>query len=194
MKKGIVFMLGVFFSSMLLAQVDVYKVEASKSYENRTKTVYLSLNADIDAETAKMIENALEAQSDIHKFSFYAAPNYQKCMFTVDNAVFEDEIIALINEVIYDAKPDSYYNTEFINQSFFENYYKVVFKLNKKMDAEIVQQIHLALKESRFITDVNSVGDMQFEIFSSEKMYPEQVNHVLSPWNVGVNEASIKQK
>lgn len=193
MKKGIVFMLGVFFSSMLLAQVDAYKVEASKTYENRTKTVYLSLNADIDAETAKMIENALEAQSDIHKFSFYAAPNYQKCMFTADNAVHEDEIIALMNEVIYtNAEIISEPERDFRNRGFIQNLHAISFTLDMEIDSDLLQEVIIRFKESDLIIDVDYEGKSHFKVTSNQLLYPQDIENLLLEWDIKIVKEDIK--
>ncbi len=198
MKNGIIHIVlvltGCVFATGLTAQVDSYTVKASKTYENKTKTVYLNLNADLDAETADMIESALESQSGIHKFSFYAAPDYQECMFTVNAGVHEDEIIALMNEVVFEASPSSVFENEFANRGRQGDYYKVVFELDRLPDDDIIKSIHLSLKESDFITDVNYRDEGRFEIFAYEPMYPEQVNKLLKQHGLRIRDSSIKQK
>jgi hypothetical protein len=194
MKKAVLLIAGLCVTALLFAQVDSYTVAASKTYENRTKTVYLNLSAVLDAETAKMIEQGMEAQSDIHRFSFYAAPNYQKCMFTSALNVHEDEIMALMNEFIYEVNPSTVFQTEFANRGRQGDYYKVVFELDRLPDDDIIKAIHLSLKESDFITDVNYRDKARFEIFAFEPMYPEQVSQLLEQYNVKISQASIKQK
>jgi hypothetical protein len=192
MKKAVLLIAGLCVTALLFAQVDSYTVAASKSYENRTKTVYLNLSAVLDAETAKMIEQGMEAQSDIHRFSFYAAPDYQKCMFTSALNVHEDEIMALMNEFVYEVKPFDVFQTEFANRGRQGDYYKVVFELDRLPDDDIIKAIHLSLKESDFITDVNYRDKARFEIFAFEPMYPEQVSQLLEQYNVKISQASIK--
>lgn len=194
MKKGILSLVAFFIATVLFAQVDSYTVAASKTYENRTKTVYLNLSAVLDAETAELIEQGMEAQSDIHRFSFYAAPDYQKCMFTTAPNVHEDEIIALMNEFVYEVNPSTVYQTEFANHGRQGNYYKVVFELDRLPDDDIIKTIHLSLKESDFITDVNYRDNARFEIFAYEPMYPDQVNQLLEQYDVKISQASITQK
>jgi hypothetical protein len=194
MKKGILSLVAFFVATVICAQVDSYTVAASKTYENRTKTVYLDLSAVLDAETAKIIEQGMEAQSDIHRFSFYAAPNYQKCMFTSAPNVHEDEVMALMNEFVYEVNPSTVFQAEFANFGRQGDYYKVVFELDRLPDDDIIQAIHLSLKESDFITDVNYRDKARFEIFAFEPMYPEQVSQLLEQYNVKISQASIKQK
>ncbi|MEA1875205.1 MAG: hypothetical protein U9N51_12385 [Bacteroidota bacterium] len=194
MKKGILSLVVFFIATVLFAQVDSYTVAASKTYENRTKTVYLDLSAVLDAETAKMIEQGMVAQSDIHKFSFYAAPNYEKCMFTSALNVHEDEILALMNEFIYEVNPATMFQTEFTNHGNQGDYYKVVFVLDRLPDDDVIKAIHLSLKESDFITDVNYRDKARFEIYAFEPMYPEQVNQLLEQYNVKISQTSITQK
>jgi hypothetical protein len=182
------------FASLSFGQVDYHKILASKTYDNNTKTVYLELNGVLDAETADMIESALESQPDIHKFSFYAAPDYQKCMFTSDTGVSEDVILALMNELVYDVKPTSSFENEFAHTGRLGDYYKVVFDLNRLPDNDVIQAIHLSLKESDFITDVNYRDEGRFEIFAYEPMYPDQVNQLLEQYDVKISQASITQK
>lgn len=179
---------------MSFGQVDYYKVIGSKTYDNNTKTVYLELNAVLDAETVEMIEAALESQSDIHKFSFYARPNFKKCMFTANVSVHEDEIIALMNEVVYDAVPASSFETKFAHTGRQGDYYKVVFVLDRLPDDDVIKAIHLSLKESDFITDVNYRDKARFEIYAFEPMYPEQVNQLLEQYDVKISQTSITQK
>ena len=194
MKRLILLSFLVCFAAMSFGQVDYYKIIASKKYENNTKTVYLELDGILDAETASMIEIALEAQPDIHKFSFYAEPNYKKCMFTANVSVHEDEIQALMNEVVFDTKPTAGYEPEFAHAGRQGDYYKVVFELDRLPEDDIIQAIHLSLKESDFITDVNYRDNARFEIFAFEPMYPDQVNQLLEQYDVKISQASIKQK
>lgn len=194
MKKLLFFTAIMILANTLFSQVDYYKVMGSKTYDNNTKTVYLDLNGVIDAETARMIEITLEAQTDIHKFSFYAEPNFNKCMFTANVSVHEDEIQALMNEVVYDTKPTAGYGSEFAHAGRQGDYYKVVFELDPLPDEDVIKTIHLSLKESDFITDVNYRDKGQFEIFAYEPMYPEQVSQLLEQYNVKISQNSITQK
>lgn len=194
MKKIVLVISGVLLSSMLFSQVDSYTIEASKTYEDHTKTVYLNLVGVLDGDLAKQIEATLEAQSDIHKFSFYANPDFKKCMFTANTSVDVDEIIALINETVYDANPPEGSQIVFANQAQYENYFKAVFDLDRQPDDEVIKYIQNTLKESDFISDVNYKGNAHFEIFAYEPLYVERVNQLLQQFDVEISESSLKQK
>lgn len=193
MKKIVLVISGMLLSSMLFSQVDSYTIEASKTYEDHTKTVYLNLVGVLDGDLAKQIEANLEAQSDIHKFSFYAKPEYTKCMFTVDVGVNEDEIVALINEVIFDAEAQIN-EREFVKMTQYGNYYKVSFELNQLPADEILKHIYIALKESDFISDVNYLGGKRFEVYAYSQIRPIQINQLLQQFDVEISESSLKQK
>ena len=49
---------------------------------------------------------------------------------------------------------------DFANKGRINEYYRARFELDKQVDAQMLEEIHNALKESEKITDVNRCGDL----------------------------------
>ena len=78
MKKLYLFTITMLSVVYLSAQVKDFTVVSSKEYENNTRTSYLELNADLDIESALVIEKELEQNADFSRFSFYTKQNLSK--------------------------------------------------------------------------------------------------------------------
>ncbi|MDA3882937.1 MAG: hypothetical protein PF481_06610 [Bacteroidales bacterium] len=184
----------VCFAGFGYGQVDNYTIVASKTYDNNTKTVYLELNGTLDSEIAGIIKKTLEEQPDIHTFSFYAEPNYNKCMYTANVSVHEDAIIALINEVVSEMQSAPVSEIQFVDQERKGYYYKVNFKLDYLPKDDVVKAIYHSLKQSDFIINVNYLENAHFEIFSFRNLYPKEINQLIKQYDIKISEAGITQK
>jgi len=80
---------------------------------------------------------------------------------------------------------------DFADKGRINEYYRAIFEIDKQVDAQMLEEIHNALKESEKITDVNRCGDGCFEIYAYEELFPEDVNTVLSHYGVGINNNSL---
>jgi hypothetical protein len=80
---------------------------------------------------------------------------------------------------------------DFSQRSMQQEYYKVVFEIDKQVDEQMLDEIHNALKESEKITDVNRCGEGCFEIYSYEEIVPEYVSEIISKYGVEINTRSL---
>ncbi len=83
---------------------------------------------------------------------------------------------------------------DFANKGRLNEYYRAIFELDKQVEAQMLDEIHNALKESEKITDVNRCGDMCFEIYSYEEIYPEYVEDIILPYGVNISERSLTEE
>jgi len=80
---------------------------------------------------------------------------------------------------------------DFSQRGMQQEYYKVVFEIDRQVDEQMLDEIHNALKESEKITDVNRCGEGCFEIYSYEEIVPEYVSEILSKYGVDINTRSL---
>ncbi len=191
MRKSFFIMIAMLSVIYLNAQVKSFNVISSKTYVNNTKTSYISLNANIDNETALIIEKEIEEHPDISKFSFYAKPIFTKCMFTTNTSLDEQMVIDLINDVINNYFDDNIKQT-FGNSSFINGYYKVEFRINESLNSETVKEIQLKFKNNELIYDVNYLGNSKFEIFTIIEIFPNDIKAMLDEWKMDINPEDIK--
>ncbi len=83
---------------------------------------------------------------------------------------------------------------DFANKGRLNEYYRAIFELDKQVDAQMLEEIHNALKESDKITDVNRCGDVCFEIYSYEEIYPEYVENIILQYGVNISERSLTEE
>lgn len=83
---------------------------------------------------------------------------------------------------------------DFADKGRINEYYRAIFELDKQVDAQMLEEIHNALKESEKITDVNRCGDGCFEIYAYEEIYPEYVEDIILQYGVNISERSLIEK
>jgi len=175
------------------AQIDSYVVDASKVYENNTRTSYLTLYGNWDTKIAEIIQQEVIARPGVKEFSFYDASDLAKCMFISETSVDENAIVGIINEVI------ASFETEGENQdirvfgnSFYENeVYRVVFTLDGVQDHQVITEIYKAFKNDDDISDVNFNNDA-WELFSPNQLSPCDIESLVKDWGLTISEESIK--
>ena len=100
MKKTFILVILLLFGFIVSAQVSAYAVDASKSYDNNTKTVYLSLEGNYNETQARFVEIEILHNPEIRHFSFYDKSNSKKCMYNADISFDDTRILELINDLI----------------------------------------------------------------------------------------------
>mgnify|MGYP000851232747 FL=1 len=83
---------------------------------------------------------------------------------------------------------------DFADKGRINEYYRAIFEIDKQVDAQMLEEIHNALKESEKITDVNRCGDGCFEIYAYEEIYPKYVEDIILQYGVNISERSLIEK
>lgn len=81
------------------AQLVSYNIDASKTYENGTKTVYLTLEGEITNQVRSEFERECKTRSSVSMFRYYDAENPAKCMFTADESFDDAELDQIVSNV-----------------------------------------------------------------------------------------------
>ncbi len=177
----------------LNAQVKSFDVISSKTYENNTRTSYIHLDADLDAETAIIIEKELEQHPDISRFSFYAKPNLSKCMFTTNISVDEQIVVDLMNDAIFtNTETTTIAKRDFRSRGFINNLHVTSFALDFDIDSDLLQEIMTSFKENDLIIDVDYDSKSRFKISSNELIYPQYIEDLLLEWEIEIVKEDIK--
>lgn len=100
MKKTFILVILLVAGFFVQAQVLSYGIDASKSYDNNTKTVYLSLEGFYTETQARFIEKEILLIPEIKHFSFYDQSNSKKCMYSSDVSFDDTEILEILNYLI----------------------------------------------------------------------------------------------
>jgi len=194
MKKLYLFTITLLSVVYLSAQVKDFSIVSSKTYENNTRTSYLLLDANLDDDTAILIEKELEQHPDISRFSFYAKPNLSKCMFTTNISIDEQVVVDLMNDVIYtNGNNTEIPERQFKNLAHINDFYKANFTLDIEDDYDLMNEIYRIFKESDIISDVNYKGNSSFEIYTLEEISPDEVEKLLLNWDIKIKKEFIKQ-
>ena len=185
MKKLYLFTITLLSVVYLSAQVKDFTIVSSKTYENNTRTSYLTLDANLDDDTAILIEKELEQHPDISRFSFYAKPNLSKCMFTTNISLDEQMVVDLMNEITY-----NFDNTASIKKFKKTNYdgkiYAVAFKLEMPQNKDYIKDaVNLLNKDDKF-TDINIIDDIHFELRSYEPINADYVISVFDEFGLKI--------
>lgn len=177
----------------LQAQIKNYDVVASKTYENGTRTAYLEIEAELDHDLAVIITKELESNPDIHKFSFYAEPDFTKLMFTSNISVDEQMVVDLMNEVLFSDYPsDQISERDFRNRGFINNLHVTNFTLDFDVDSDLAADIINVFKESDLIIDVDYFGKSEFRLTSDELVFPQDIENLLLEWEIKIKKEDIK--
>ncbi len=185
MKKLYLFTITLLSVVYLSAQVKDFTIVSSKTYENNTRTSYLTLDANLDDDTAILIEKELEQHPDISRFSFYAKPNLSKCMFTTNISLDEQMVVDLMNEITY-----NFDNTASIKKFKKTNYdgkiYAVAFKLEMPQNKDYIKDaVNLLNKDNKF-TDIDIIDDIHFELRSYEPINADYVISVFDEFGLKI--------
>jgi len=179
MKKLYLFTITLLSVVYLSAQVKDFTIVSSKTYENNTRTSYLTLDANLDDDTAILIEKELEQHPDISRFSFYAKPNLSKCMFTTNISLDEQMVVDLMNEITY-----NFDNTASIKKFKKTNYdgkiYAVAFKLEMPQNKDYIKDAVNLLNKDDIIDDIH------FELRSYEPINADYVISVFDEFGLKI--------
>ena len=193
MKKVILFFVMAVYAMTLFSQVNSFKIDASKTYEDGKKTSYLTLCGQIDVDDTILVEEELESLPGVYKFSFYNSKDLSKCMFTSDLSIDEALIVDMIYDVIdaikeEDANIDQGKHMQFSESSLLNNYYSVRFEINDLSpdDNKLVLEITHTFKDNPMISDVNYNNGI-WELFSQQSIKPTDIEEIISFWGLSIN-------
>ncbi|MGM0626075.1 MAG: hypothetical protein ACQES0_09365 [Bacteroidota bacterium] len=99
MRKALLLLCALILVMNGSAQLVSYNIDASKTYENGTKTVYLTLEGEITGQLRSEFEREFKTRSSVSMFRYYDAENPAKCMYTADESFGETELDQIISNV-----------------------------------------------------------------------------------------------
>jgi hypothetical protein len=178
-KAGFVFLLLLSVFS-INAQIKSFVVDASKVYDNNTRTVYLTIEWDFDNEMVEKVSTIIQEHPDIKLFSFYNSQDYRKLMFTSDLSIDEAVVVDLINDAILSEDQ----NNELVRYEFAksENHggeYIVSFKIEGISSSEQSNRICDEFKKLEIFNDILIDFDSNCTLRSNQVIDYSTVNHVI---------------
>jgi hypothetical protein len=99
MRRLIVSLIILAISLPVFSQMVDYTIESQKSYDNGTKTVYLSFQGDFNEHVRAVLEREFKTRVAIKQFSFYNQNDPTKLMYTATSSFGEQELDDIIAEV-----------------------------------------------------------------------------------------------
>lgn len=81
-------------------QLQILSVDASKTYNNNTRTSYATLNRVVDEKTAQLLGEKMETYSHIQRFSFFNKGDYSQIMFTAEGSLSDEAIVEILNREV----------------------------------------------------------------------------------------------
>ena len=188
--KRVLFLLFVCFSSYVcFAQIVHFDIVSSKTYENNTRTFYLTLVGDYDKSLCDEISSELESYPEIQKFSFYDKSDLMKCMFTADLAFDAEKIVQLINDMVVSGNNSN--SLSFANIWKNQNGYEIFFQIDEIVsDLQRRQIEEVLMKDSRIMNAVVNMDDCK--IISTELLSPLYIQDILNKFGIIIRQSSIK--
>lgn len=189
MKKVLVLLFACVSFFWCSAQIVHYDIVSSKTYENNTRTSYLTLVGDYDKTLCDEITSELESYPEIQKFAFYDKTNLMKCMFTAELSFDEEKIVQLINDIV-DGGGNSG-SLSFVN--IWENTtgYEIFFQIDDITGDLQRRQIEEVLMKDPNITNA-VVNSNDCKIFITELLSPDYIQAILDKFTVKIRPSSIK--
>ncbi len=125
MKNLMVFLGLLLIGSLGFAQIESYNIESSKTYDDGTKTAYLSLEGDFTQQLRACFEEEIKHTEAIQMFRFYDSGNPGKCMITssVDFTIEAlESLIQKVNSAFEKSVKQSKVNISEFDILLFESY------------------------------------------------------------------------
>lgn len=188
--KRVLLLLFVCFSSFVcFAQIVHFDIVSSKTYENNTRTFYLTLVGDYDKSLCDEISSELESYPEIQKFSFYDKTDLMKCMFTADLTFDAETIVQLINDIVVsgDNSNSLSFTSVWKNQAGYEIFFQID-DITSDLQRRQIEEV--LMKDSKITNAVVNKDDCK--IFSSEQLSPLYVQEILNKFSVEIRQSSIK--
>lgn len=182
----------LFVVSISYGQVKSYTIDASKTYDDGTRTSYLTLEADLEADLIKVIEIELGNHPDIMKFSFFDKSDYRKCMFESSAKITEEMVIEMFNDVIDNYTPHTPKEREFSKSESGDSFKYVYFEVAGAMKESEIKEFVEVLVHDKQIMSVERFDDGAYKIKAFPDLTADYVNNLLAKYNAKIAEEYIK--
>lgn len=189
----------------LFSQIQLVSTDATKYYPDDTRITYMQLSQfPVDVDFLKFIE--LEVLSNTSILRFDLAKDGTTCFYEAHKDITEEMVVEAINdayqmyfttqapkskEVSYSPDEKQVY-ADFSKRGILNEYYICWFSLNMNEDNDLIKDIIGVFKGSGFISDVNYNGNSSFEVYSKDRIYPEQIETLLAKWGITIKKESLK--
>jgi hypothetical protein len=192
MKKSILLIAISMFAICLNAQIKSFTIDGSKVYENGTRTAYLSIDGDFDADLASIVTAEIKSNPDFKNFSFYASPDFSKLMFTADKSLTEQMVVDLINEIAFGQSDDSRLKSLSFAKVEIINGNKVIYFECKGLNDQMhLKDFHEVLVGNPDIISVEIDDNQLFKLTLKNDIRPEYIQTVLKDYNAFIDESYL---
>lgn len=106
MKKLVALVAFLMFGLFAMSQIDSFTIESSKTYDDGTKIMYLSLDGNISMEIRSLFEKELKHISDVKMFRYYNNQVPEKCMLKVAVSFTDGNLQQVIDDVNASYSPE----------------------------------------------------------------------------------------
>ncbi len=173
------------------AQIKSFTIDASKVYDNGTRTAYLTLEGDLDEEIIQVIETELLKHPEIVKFSFDKS-DLHRLMFESQSELTEEMVVGMIKDIIVNYTPIKPSDTDFAKFEDFGELRFVYFHVTGFANEQDQKYFIEALAHSKYVISVERFDDGLYKVKAEQGLTCEDISTLLKTYGASLDENFIK--